>query len=122
MDSVIFKKMECLPKPINGGNYESLPIFGFAVDEYIVKYGVSLDDIKDFYIFGAVLNSGDINDDFFELMSNIIMQGGNNVCMLVFDTNNLTVTEEASLKRLEGHHGFEEIEDCYEDRIVFARE
>lgn len=116
MDSVIFKKME-MTSSDNG----IAPLFGFAVDEYIVKYGVSPDDIKDFYIFGAVLNSGDVNDDFFELMLNNIMQGGNGVCMLVFDINNLNDEEIRRLRGLEGPRGFEEIDDCYEDRIVFAR-
>lgn len=122
MDSVIFKKMEYLPKSVDGTDHEALPLFGFAVDEYLAKYDIDPDyAIEHLYIFGAVLEHKDINDDFFELMLNNIMQGGNGVCMLVFDVNNLNDEEIRRLRGLEGPRGFEELNNCYEDRIVFAR-
>ena len=120
-DTIVMKMETCLGYNEDGFS----PMFGFAAGEYLTKYdiepGVVAGD-NPFYVFGAILEPADNNDTTIEFIKNVIMAAGNNVAMVVFDIDNIELA--AILKwqeALEGVNGFEEIHDCYEYRIVFAR-
>ena len=112
MKDVVFRRM-----------YDVKPddLFSFAVGDYLYKYNYDIEEVKNHYIYGAILESGDINDEFFKLMD-IIMSGGNGVAMVIFDINKISAADINQLLKLDNTHGFEEMRDCYEDRVVFARD
>lgn len=122
MDSIVFKKFGDT-KAIGEGRF---PIFGFAVADYLAEQNLTHDDLEDMasdYIFGAVLEHGDINEGFYALMNKLLDDGaGALVSMFVFDYGNTTTKDiEALTNFFENTAGMRELKDVYEDRIVFVR-
>lgn len=115
IDSVVMKKM-AKTAPYSEGSY---PLFGFAVEDYKAECGLTDEDIKDKYVFGAVLCTGHVDEELFAFCR--MLMGEPEVLLLVFDYNDTTKEEIELLKEhIEGINGFKELENVYEDRIVFA--
>lgn len=115
IDSVVMKKM-VETKEISEGCY---PLFGFAVADYLAESGLKNEDVADKYIFGAILCTGHVDEELFEFCRMLI--GEPDILLMVFDYNDATNEEIELLKKnIEGLTGFKELENVYEDRIVFA--
>lgn len=115
-----------MPKNENDGTYG---LFGFAVADYCAEYSVDLKDIPaDECIIGAILEPDDfkgsklcIEDLTDELCCAVDER--ESVRMFVFDINTISNRNIVELKNyIENSLGFKELENVYEDRVVFAKE
>lgn len=115
MMDLVFKKFEWTADPKDS----IYPLFGFAIEDYITKYGVSSELLKDFWIFGAILDKSDNTDYFFRYMD--YLRNAGNIRMFVFDINCISKDFIDKLKRqfIDGG-AYDELENCYDDRIVFV--
>lgn len=115
MMDLVFKKLELTAESKDG----MYPIFTFAIDDYKAKYGISSEALKDFWIFGAILDKSDDSYDFFAFMDSLRKAG--NIRLFVFDINYISGVFVNKLKRqFESDGQYEELVECYEDRIVFG--
>lgn len=122
MDSIIFKKFGTC-KELSEGCF---PLFGFAVADYLAEQNLTTEDLEDLasdYIFGAVMEHGDLNEDFHAFMEKLLSdEDGVLVSMCVFDFGTFTDQDIEDLKFwFENAAGWRELKDVYEDRIVFVR-
>ena len=97
------------------------PLFGFAVSDYIATYGTTCEDAENCAIFGAVL-TGRFTDNEQLLLEFITNPTNEELKLLVFEVSDLTKEEiEDVVRNVNGLNGFTELENVYENRIVFAR-
>ena len=108
----------------NDGTYG---LFGFAVADYCAEYSVDPKDVPaNEHIVGAILEPDDFEG--FKLAALIdelycVVDEGEWVRMFIFDINNLSNRNIVELKNyIENALGFKELENVYEDRIVFVKE
>ena len=114
MKDVIIRNMSnCVS--ITEGGYS---LFGFAVEDYKEKYG--LENYPTDYVFGAVLESGDTSDKGFLETCHYLTQRENEINMFVFDYGTANKQDIETLVEYFTRRGYPELEDVYEDRIVFA--
>lgn len=115
MMDLVFKKFEWTVEPKDS----IYPLFGFAIADYTAKYGVSSELLKDFWIFGAILDKSDNTDDFFRFMDSLRNAG--NIRMFVFDINYISkeFIDKLIQQFIDGG-AYDELENCYEDRVVFV--
>lgn len=113
-----------MPKDENDGTYG---LFGFAVADYCAEYSVDLKDIPtNEYIVGAILEPDDFKG--FKLAALIdelycVVDKGDWVRMFVFDIDTISNRNIVELKNyIENALGFKELENVYENRVVFAKE
>lgn len=113
-----------MPKDENDGTYG---LFGFAVADYCAEYSVDPKNVPaNEYIVGAILEPDDFKG--FKLAALIdelycVVDEGEWVRMFVFDINNLSDRNVVELiNHIENALGFKELENVYEDRIVFVKE
>lgn len=123
INDVVMKKIGGSSKEVSDTEGRTIfgcyPLFGFAVMDYMDECCVPEEDIKDKYVFGAVLRTGRIDDEFFAFCR--MLMGEPDILLMVFDYNDVTKEEIELLKKnLNGLNGFKELENVYEDRIVFA--
>lgn len=115
MTDLVFKKFDW----VRGSNSGIRPLFGFAIEDYSAKYGFSPEDRKDFWVFGTILDASDDTDYFFTFMDFLRRVG--DIRMFVFDINYISNNFVNKLKQqFEVGCKYEELEDCYKDRIVFV--
>lgn len=113
-----------MPKDENDGTYG---LFGFAVADYCAEYSVDPKDVPaNEYIVGAILEPDDFEG--FKLAALIdelycVADEGEWVRMFVFDINAISDRNVIELKNyIENELGFKELENVYDDRIVFVKE
>jgi hypothetical protein len=97
------------------------PLFGFAVADYIATYGTTYEDAENCVVFGAVLTGRFARNDqlLLEFVTNPVNE---ELKLLVFEVSDLTAEEIKDwVRNINGLNGFTELEDVYENRIVFAR-
>ena len=118
MNSIVFDK---IGKRYDDNTEDTYPLFGiFAVSNYIEHYKITDPSIiEDDYIFGAVLDKGDVTDSFLDLITAFINYE-ENLSMIIFDVNDIADEDLSKLKEHLEHLYFTELEDVYEDRIVFV--
>lgn len=100
---------------------DQYPLFGFAVADYIADYGVTYEEAENCVVFGAVLAGQFTASD--QLLLELITNN-EEVKLLVFDFSDpaLGQTEIQDIVRsCNSLNGFTELENVYENRIVFAR-
>lgn len=97
------------------------PLFGFAVADYIATYGTTYEDAENCVVFGAVL-TGRLADYELLLLEFVTNPANEELKLLVFEISDLTKEEiEDAFRNINGLNGFTELENVYENRIVFAR-
>lgn len=113
-----------MPKDENDGTYG---LFGFAVADYCAEYSVDPKDVPaNEHIVGAILEPDDFEG--FKLAALIdelycVVDEGEWVRMFVFDINAISDRNVIELKNyIENELGFKELENVYEDRVVFVKE
>lgn len=115
-----------MPKDENDGTYG---LFGFAVADYCAEYSLDLKDIPaNERIVGAILEPDDFKG--FKLAALIdelysVVDEGEWVRMFVFDIDIYPISDRnvVELKNyIENALGYKELENVYEDRIVFVKE
>ena len=117
MESVVFEKIGNKSEGMPEGCYR---LFGFAVNDYIADYGIDPKELEDEYLFAAVLNDYDVDDDLKRFIE--ILTSAYDVSIIIFDISDL---DEDAFQKLRGYgevNGFAELKDVYEDRIVFVSE
>ena len=104
-------------KEISAGMY---PLFGFAVQDYMAKYNLKPEDVEKMYIWGAILEEEDECDEMLGTLD--VLTISDNLVLFIFDINSISNEFVGRLRDLfEQYEQFEELKDCYEDRIVFGR-
>ena len=97
------------------------PLFGFAVADYIATYGTTYEDAENCVVFGAVL-TGRLADYELLLLEFVTNPTNEELKLLVFEISDLTKEEiEDVVRNVNGLNGFTELENVYENHIVFAR-
>lgn len=115
MMDLVFRKLECTAEPKDS----VYPLFGFAINDYAAKYGMPSEALKDFWIFGAILDKSDDSYNFFAFMNSLREAG--NIRLFVFDINYISNDfVDKLVQKFEADGIYEELKDCYEDRVVFA--
>lgn len=121
MDGVIYKKF------VTSEDDALYPLFGFAcVDYNEKKHNVDPTQMRNYYIFGAVIQEEDMDEELCPHMFRLIkklMKKDTELAMVVLGVKDVPDEfREKIMEELDGAFGFEELKDVYEDRIVFARE
>lgn len=115
-----------MPKDENDGTYG---LFGFAVADYCAEYSLDLKDVPtNECIVGAILEPYDFEGfkpaALIDELCNVVDEG-ECVRMFVFDTDIYPISDRnvVELKNyIENALGYKELENVYEDRIVFVKE
>lgn len=96
------------------------PLFGFAVMDYIYKYDLKPEDTADFMVFGSFISLHLSND---EIETIKLITSNPNFKVLAFCFHRTPTASEIKnfIELFNGINGFTELEDVYENRIVFAR-
>lgn len=96
------------------------PLFGFAVEEYMAKYGYTEEKLANEYGFGMVLNGYDVEEGIQKKLKDLSDDFG--VLMFVFGFNGIRFADFKLLEAYLNELGYSELKDVYEDRVVFAKE
>ena len=119
MDGVIYQKFT------TSEDDALYPLFGFACADYNMKYNTNSTLMRNYYIFGAVIQEEDMVEEVYPHMFRLIkkfMKNDAELVMVVIGVNHVSDEfREKIMEELDGAFGFEELSDVYEDRIVFAR-
>lgn len=119
MDGVIYKKFAI------SEDDTFYPLFGFACADYNMKYNADPTQMQNYYIFGAVIQEEDMDEEVHPHMFRLIkklMKKDTELAMVVLGVKGVpNEFREKIMEELDGAFGFEELKDVYEDRIVFAR-
>lgn len=119
MDGVIYKKFAI------SEDDTFYPLFGFACANYNEKYDTDSTLMRNYYIFGAVIQEEDMDEELCPHMFLLIkklMKKDNELAMVVLGVRDVPDEfREKIMEELDGAFGFDELKDIYEDRIVFAR-
>ena len=119
MDGVIYKKF------VISEDDTFYPLFGFACNDYNTKFNVDPERMTDYYIFGAVIQEEDMDEELYPHMFRLIkklMKKDTELAMVVIGVKDVpNEFREKIMEELDGAFGFNELKDVYEDRIVFAR-
>lgn len=119
MDGVIYKKF-------TASEDDALyPLFGFACVDYNEEYDTDSTQMRNYYIFGAVIQEEDMYEELYPHMFRLIkklMKKDTELAMVVLGVKDVpNEFLEKIMEELDGAFGFEELKDVYEDRIVFTR-
>lgn len=119
MDGVIYKKFTTSEDDV------FYPLFGFACANYNEKYDTDSTLMRNYYIFGGVIQDEDMDEEVYPQMFRFIkklMKKDNELAMVVLGIKNVPDEfRKKIMEELDGAFGFDELKDVYEDRIVFAR-
>lgn len=119
MDGVIYKKFAI------SEDDTFYPLFGFACAYYNMKYNADPTQMQNYYIFGAVIQDEDMDEELCPHMFRLIkklMKKDTELAMVVLGVKDVPDEFcEKIIEELDGAFGFDELTDVYEDRIVFAR-
>ena len=113
-----------MPKNENDGTYG---LFGFAVADYCAEYSVDLQDIPtNECIVGTILEPDDFKGFKLDALIDELhcaVDEGELVRMFIFDINTVSNRNIVELRNyIENTLGYKELENVYEDRIVFVKE
>lgn len=119
MDGVIYKKFAI------SEDDTFYPLFGFACAYYSMKYNADLTQMQNYYIFGAVIQEEDMDEELCPHMFRLIkklMKKNTELVMVILGVKDVPDEfRKKIMEELDGAFGFDELKDAYEDRIVFAR-
>ena len=96
------------------------PLFGFAVEDYMAKYGYTKEQLANEYGFGMILNGYDVEEGIQKKVKDLSDDFG--ILMFVFGFNGVRYTDFKLLETYLNDLGYSELKDVYEDRVVFAKE
>lgn len=109
------------------------PLFGFAAQEYLARYGKKIDDINaKKTIFGVIVDPTDTLESIQAMIQALHIRGEYDTLLYVFDMTHVdddgkygkrADSIRAMFEDETGCYGetFEELRGVYENRIVFAR-
>lgn len=119
MDGVIYKKFAISEDDV------LYQLFGFACADYNMKYNADPTQMQNYYIFGAVIQEEDMDEELCPHMFRLIkklMKNDTELAMVVLGVKDVPDEfREKIMEELDGAFGYEELKGVYEDRIVFAR-
>lgn len=96
------------------------PLFGFAVEDYMAKYGYAEEQLANKYGFGMILNGYDVEEGIQKKLKDLSDDFG--ILMFVFGFNGIRFADFKLLEAYLNDLGYTELKDVYEDRVVFAKE
>lgn len=119
MDGVIYKRFT------TSEDDALYPLFGFACADYNAKFNVDPERMTYYYIFGAVIQEEDMDEELYPHMFRFIkklMKNDAELAMVVLGAKDVPDEfRKKIMEELDGAFSFDELKDVYEDRIVFAR-
>lgn len=95
------------------------PLFGFAVEDYMEKYGYTEAQMTNEYGIGMVLNGYDVEEGIRKKLKAFDDFG---VLMFVFGFDGIRYADFKLLVSYLNDLGYSELKAVYEDRAVFAKE
>lgn len=96
------------------------PLFGFAIEDYMEKYGYTKAQLANEYGVGIILNGGDTEEGIKKEIKDLSDDFG--VLMFVFGFDRVLYADFKTLETYLNGLGYSELKDVYEDRVVFAKE